>query len=113
VSLLTAKNTLTLCPKEVASNVLPVTGLEEQVEYNSASVHLLVRAFAGIVLMLIVRIDLNAFTESEKATCTECRRAPFLELAFAEELGAGIGCRVIGTNRESGFDPSPHSDTAR
>jgi hypothetical protein len=49
-----------------------------EIECQANTILLLVRTFASIVLMLVVKVELDMFVSRECAACIESRRAPFL-----------------------------------
>ena len=52
-------------------------GLEEKVQYQTQSVHLLIRALPCVVLMLVVRIELHVLSYRQQAARIEISGADF------------------------------------
>lgn len=77
--------------------------LEENVQDQTHSVHLLIRPLACVVLVLIVWIELDVFAHWQQATRVEISRADFCVLALVEELGADVRCGVVVADREAPF----------
>jgi len=80
------------------------TSLGVEIENESECVYLLVGTFAGIVLVLVVRIELEVFAYGEQTARIECGAAPFGIFALIECFGADVRGRMLGTNRESPFE---------
>src|SRR5579863_277914 len=78
--------------------------LEEEAEYQSQLVQLLVWTLSSIVLVLVVRIQFKVLAYREQAPGVDCGVTPFAVLALVKGFHAGIGCGVIGVNREPVFD---------
>ena len=75
-----------------------------QAEYQPQLVQLLIRTFAGVVLVLIVRIKLQVLAHRKEAAGIDCGVAPFAVLAFVEELGAGVQRGMVGADSKRLFD---------
>jgi hypothetical protein len=78
--------------------------LEEEAEDQAQLVQLLIWTFPRIVLVLVVRIQLNVLAHGKQAPSVDCGVTPFVVLALVKGLHAGIGSRVIGVNGEPFFD---------
>ena len=50
-----------------------------EIEYQSSSIHLLIRTLAGVVLVLIVGIELEMFAQREYAARVDCGCAQFTD----------------------------------
>ena len=77
--------------------------LEEEIQYESRSVHLLIRMRAGVVLVLIVRVELDVPAHWEQAARIEIGGTPFTILALVEDLGAEIRRWMVGTDCDAPF----------
>lgn len=65
--------------------------LKVQVERDSQSIHLAIRRFAGVVLMLVVNFDLGMLTYGERTAQGPRGSAPFLVIAVEVHLAADVG----------------------
>jgi hypothetical protein len=63
-------------------------------------IHLFIGFLAGIVLVLIVRIEFDVLSEGEVGACVELGGTKLAVLAFVVKLAAGIGQDVVRVNRE-------------
>jgi len=78
-----------------------------EIEYETSGVHLLIGFLACVVLVLIVRIDLDVLAYREETAYIQCGSAPFAVLAFVEPLSTGVRLRMIRANLDSPFDRQP------
>ena len=58
--------------------------LEEEIQYQAHSIHLLIRALARVVLVLVIGIELDVLGHGQKATRIEISGADFCVLALVE-----------------------------
>ena len=82
---------------------LHATGLEVETQYQTRGVYLLIWAFARVVFMFIVRVELGVFPRWENATRVQCGRAPLFKFTLVKRLGAYVGSRMVGVDRNSMF----------
>ena len=61
------------------------------IEYEPKRVYLLIGLFAGVILMLVVRVDLGVGAQRKPGTGVQCCTAPLPVLAVVVELCASIG----------------------
>jgi len=66
-------------------------------------VQLLIWAFASIVLVFIVSVELDMFANRKECAGVKCRGAPFLVSALVKELSTGIGRWMVRANLDSAF----------
>lgn len=81
--------------------------LEVEIEYDSASIYLLIRAGACVVLVLIIWIQLDVLAQREQATRIKRGGAPFGVLAFIEGFSADVRCWVVGVNGNAALERQP------
>ena len=79
-------------------------GSEEEAEHQAQLVQLLIWAFPGVVLVLVIRIELNVLADRKQAPGVDCGVAPFAILALVKGLHGAIRRRVIGVNRKTLLD---------
>jgi len=78
--------------------------LEIQAERYAELIQLLIWFFAGIVLVLVVRIELQELAQWKEASGIDCRITPFFILALVEELDAGVWGGMIGEDCKPPFN---------
>ena len=90
-----------------SSLVPPFERLNEYIGDQPDLVKLLVGRLAGDILVLIIRVQFKMFANREQATGVIRRGAPFLVFALIEDLRAGLGRRVVGTDGDPAFESEP------
>ena len=78
-----------------------------EIEYETSGVHLLIGFLACVVLVLIVRIDLDMLAHRQEAARVKRGRAPFAVLAFVETLNTGVRFRMVRANLDGPFERQP------
>lgn len=69
-----------------------------KIKSQANKILLLVRALAGVVLVLIVGIEFDVLAYGEQTTCIESGGAPFVILTLVIRFGSDIRDQVIGTD---------------
>lgn len=62
--------------------------------------NLLIRVFAGIVLVLIVSLKLKVFSDWKERARIDFGRTDLLVLAFIVDFRAGVGNQMVGVDRQ-------------